>query len=777
MAYPISDVPRRIVYSGSAGVGPYAFTFEVLAATDIAVYKNGTLLTLTTDYTVSINTGTGTGTVTLVVAATGSDQITLVGDRAIERTSDFVTGGDLFANTLNTELDSLTIFAQQVDEKADRAIKAPVTDPTTINMTLPAQATRANKILGFNASGNPTQTSNTLVAIDAATTAINEIAAAPSGNAAGISFLQAGSGAVVRTAQSKMRDVVSVKDFGAVGDGVADDTVAIQAAANYARANGYKLTGPAGTCKITSTIVLLCDCDLSTMTWEANALNVKPVIRVGPISGGGSSPDLVISKDIKLPKVRNTAKTTTGWNAGWGSGIELAHVYESRIEVPWIEGFKVGLDCGGYDYGFAYNEVRVGRIYNNEIGTLLRPKAAAGWANENIFYNGRYVMDTAEGVVTAARYIKLAPFDVTNAGTSWPNNNVFHKPSIEEQGPTYAVEIAGAFNWFHNPRFEGNNDVLMVGHSSSTVTFENQFIGGYQISSIDIVTTGVVSFSGIWNSRGTVLSGTDSVINLQNAGSSTNPVLRVFDASTTPFGKGASAGDYCFQLTSAGMAGKTAATSAASPRVSVDFTNAEQVHRLGTDKNVHRKLLGGVAATYALNDAGSAYAGYRLDANELDLNTYSGADIRVGGAVYPAADNTKSSATASNRWSVVYAATPAIATSDAREKQQIRQLNDAERRVAARLKGLLVAFKFNDSVEQKGDGARIHFGVVAQEVIEAFKAEGLDATKYAMLCHDKWSAMPEVLDEDGSVVRSAREAGDRYGVRYEELMAFIIAAL
>jgi len=49
-------------------------------------------------------------------------------------------------------------------------------------------------------------------------------------SATDVNFLQAGSGAVVRTAQAKMRDVVSVKDFGAVGDGVADDTAAIQAA-------------------------------------------------------------------------------------------------------------------------------------------------------------------------------------------------------------------------------------------------------------------------------------------------------------------------------------------------------------------------------------------------------------------------------------------------------------------------------------------------------------------------------------------------------------------
>lgn len=155
MAYPISDVTRRVVYTGSAGVGPYSFSFEVLANTDIEVYKNTTLLTLTTDYSVTINAN-GTGSVTLVSAATGSDNITLVGARAIERTTDFVTGGDLFANTLNDEFDSLVIFAQQISEKADRGLKAPVTDPTDVNMTLPVKATRKGTVLAFNAtSGNP----------------------------------------------------------------------------------------------------------------------------------------------------------------------------------------------------------------------------------------------------------------------------------------------------------------------------------------------------------------------------------------------------------------------------------------------------------------------------------------------------------------------------------------------------------------------------------------------------------------------------------------------
>jgi microcystin-dependent protein len=151
--YAISNVPRRVVYAAS-GVGPYAFTFEILVNTDVAVYRDDALLTLTTDYTVTIASN-GTGSITLTALPTGATQIAIVGSRAIQRTSDFVTGGDFFANTVNDELDSLTIFAQQNAEAVGRALQAPQTDPTNIDMTLPRASVRANKTLAFDSTGNP----------------------------------------------------------------------------------------------------------------------------------------------------------------------------------------------------------------------------------------------------------------------------------------------------------------------------------------------------------------------------------------------------------------------------------------------------------------------------------------------------------------------------------------------------------------------------------------------------------------------------------------------
>lgn len=165
--YNINAVTRRAVFTGSAGLGPYAFTFEIIDNADLAVYFNATLLTITTDYTVVINAN-GTGSVTIVTGGsvpstpTASDQIVIVGARDIERTTDFVTAGDLLASSLNEQLDSLTIFDQQVSEEGRRALRAPVYDPAlaedggVVDMTLPTKASRSGKTLAFDSDGNPT---------------------------------------------------------------------------------------------------------------------------------------------------------------------------------------------------------------------------------------------------------------------------------------------------------------------------------------------------------------------------------------------------------------------------------------------------------------------------------------------------------------------------------------------------------------------------------------------------------------------------------------------
>jgi chemotaxis protein histidine kinase CheA len=164
--YNINAVTRRVVFTGSAGLGPYSFTFEVLDQNDLAVYFNATKLTLTTDYTVTVNAN-GTGSVTIVTGTnvpstpTASDQIVIVGARDIERTTDFVTAGDLRASALNEQLDAQIIMIQQIAEENKRGMRAPVYDPAlvedggVVDMELPTKASRAGKSLAFDSDGNP----------------------------------------------------------------------------------------------------------------------------------------------------------------------------------------------------------------------------------------------------------------------------------------------------------------------------------------------------------------------------------------------------------------------------------------------------------------------------------------------------------------------------------------------------------------------------------------------------------------------------------------------
>ena len=118
----------------------------------------------------------------------------------------------------------------------------------------------------------------------------------------------------------------------------------------------------------------------------------------------------------------------------------------------------------------------------------------------------------------------------------------------------------------------------------------------------------------------------------------------------------------------------------------------------------------------------------------------------------------------SGRFDDVRATNGTIQTSDRNEKQDIEELSDAEQRVAVVAKGLMRKFRWKSAVTKKGDNARTHFGIIAQDLQDAFTAEGLDAGNYAMFISDTWT------DDNGN-------EQTRLGVRYSELLAFIISAL
>jgi hypothetical protein len=168
----------------------------------------------------------------------------------------------------------------------------------------------------------------------------------------------------------------------------------------------------------------------------------------------------------------------------------------------------------------------------------------------------------------------------------------------------------------------------------------------------------------------------------------------------------------------------------------------------------------------------------------LNLNQASGTARRLsfdGAEFFPATDNAISCGYPSFRWSVVYAVTGTIQTSDKNLKQDIAELDDTEKRVAIAIKSLIKKYRFKESVAEKGDNARIHVCAIAQEVASAFEAEGLDPTRYGLFCSNIWYEVDgNKLNPGGGFYKVTDEsvvAVTQLGLRYEELLAFVISAM
>jgi hypothetical protein len=191
----------------------------------------------------------------------------------------------------------------------------------------------------------------------------------------------------------------------------------------------------------------------------------------------------------------------------------------------------------------------------------------------------------------------------------------------------------------------------------------------------------------------------------------------------------------------------------------------------------------------------------------LYMGSTGGSDTHinfVNGNVRPATatgahlDNDLDLGHSSSRWDDIYATNGTIQTSDENEKQNIASLTTAEITAATAISKLFKTFKWKDKVAAKGDNARTHTGVVAQQVQTAMSDAGLDAGNYAFFTSTTcWEVRIEVdaieADAENNIeaknaytdihVYDTKDAAPegatehtRLGIRYPELLAFIGAA-
>lgn len=313
MTVPASQ-PNRYTYSGNGVTTAFAYNSKFLADADLVVLlvdANGveTVKTLTTDYTVS-GAGTSAGTITFGTAPASGTTVVIYGDPVLSQLVDPVNGDSLDVDTvIEAPLDKLTIAQRRTKDLVERSLRLSDGVASTIDTEI-ATTGKAGYYLRLNAAGN---------AFELADDGVNTS-----------TFTQSGTGAVERSVTSKLAERVSVKDFGATGDGVTDDTTAIATAITAVNAaGGGTLYFPGGT-YVASAVVLQSFVRLVGDGFKKTILQHKSGTATDFITLTNNNTDFFGIEDIyvKGNYVRDSA-SDTGTDATTPDGINITRSADS----------------------------------------------------------------------------------------------------------------------------------------------------------------------------------------------------------------------------------------------------------------------------------------------------------------------------------------------------------------------------------------------------------------------------------------------------------------
>lgn len=261
----ISSTLRRAgPFAGNGVATSFPFGFKVFSKTDLTVLTADTSggaqvqLVLDSDYSVTLNADQNTnpgGSVTYPIVGnpmTSARVLAMIGGLLNTQPTDLTNNGGFYPSVIEDMGDRSTIQIQQLAEAQTRTLAFPATDdPSRFDATIPTAPARTNKMLGFDQNGDPT------VLVPASGSAADVLIQLALGSgSSGIGYQAPYLGAVYLRLSDLLSDLpVSVKIFGAKGDGLADDSSAIIEWLAYLGTFGRPGWVPAGTYMVETAVL------------------------------------------------------------------------------------------------------------------------------------------------------------------------------------------------------------------------------------------------------------------------------------------------------------------------------------------------------------------------------------------------------------------------------------------------------------------------------------------------------------------------------------------
>jgi hypothetical protein len=338
-------------------------------------------------------------------------------------------------------------------------------------------------------------------------------------------FIQAGTGAQQRTVESKLQDMVSVKDFGAVGDGVTDDTAAIQAAANYISQTGKSVFIPIGT-YITDPI---------TISIQAYALQgsffgsnrERTIIKRKTAGAGafitfGQSDSDIFQTNAGFSNLKIDGGVNTNGPAFAGYNI----VRSTYNDVIFSGGSHACRLYGGISVTFN-NCLFEAAQYGLYCDNFTPPSGTSGFPNIIRVLSGEIVDNSVYGVYfDNGSSLILDGIDVEGNGTTLgaAEGGVYIGPNIGSE--TFVNDTSQIGALIHNCWFESNRGIADIHFNSGiNVITSSRFYSTSTESTNDLLVDG-----GRYQLRTCNFSRTGKTNILENAGAITGNLLECVEA-------------------------------------------------------------------------------------------------------------------------------------------------------------------------------------------------------------------------------------------------------